>query len=183
MALKTVPKPDEKIIDPKEKLEAQQAETAPKRRGRPPGSKNRTSSRRTASLEKEIGSFLVTLNFIAVLIPPIRDDALDEQEIVALARAIDAQCQTSPTFKKYVTAALTAGSGGQLVMVLAMIGARRAARHGLVPEELDATIGNMLASENARGPVSPFDVEATKEQAKEKEQEEPPNLTVVTPNA
>jgi hypothetical protein len=80
-----------------------------------------------------------------MLLPPTRNDALDPNEIVFLARAIDAQCKSSPTFRKYVEVALSASSGGQLVMALGFIGARRMARHGVLPEGFDKMLGTQIA--------------------------------------
>jgi hypothetical protein len=136
-----------------------ETETAPKRRGRPPGSKNGARASRTTSLEKQIGAQLTMLNFVVMLVPPIRQDALDEAEIVALARAIDQQCQASPRFRKYVELALATGGGSQLIMVVGMIGARRLSRHGILPETLDPAIGTMLASQNNVKPSTPFNTE------------------------
>ena len=53
---------------------------APKRRGRPPGSKNKTTK---TSLKNEIGGTLTVLN-MAVAMTPFRGDALDPIEIQAL---------------------------------------------------------------------------------------------------
>jgi hypothetical protein len=83
-------------------------------------------------------------------------DALDGPEIEALAKAIDAQCKQSPAFRKYVTLALEVTSGGQLVGVLGIIGARRLSRHGiLLPKEADAMLGGMLGSVTTAEPPPP----------------------------
>lgn len=134
-------------------------ETVPKRgRGRPPkldpitgervnkprGSGGRKPSS-TRSLENQIGALLTTVNVVVMMVPPIAADALDVAEITALARAMDAQCKQSPRFRKYVEAMLAAGSGGQLLGVVAIIAARRASRHGLAPEQIDPMLGTMLA--------------------------------------
>ena len=125
-------------------------DTAPKRRrGRQPRDPNapavtrRPRARKT--LEPQIGAMLMTFNFAFMVIPPIRNDALDEAEIVALAKAIDQQAQSSPTFHKYLKTMLDATSGGQLVSVVAIIAARRLARHEIgLPMEADAALGGML---------------------------------------
>jgi hypothetical protein len=113
------------------------AETPPRRSGRrPPASK--------ASLETQIGSLLTFANFFVMSIGPIRNDALDQYEIVALAKALDQQAKTSPRFRRYLEAMLGAGAGASLVGLIVMIGARRAARHGVMPIETDALIGNLI---------------------------------------
>lgn len=138
-------------------------ETVPKRgRGRPPkidpitgervnkprGSGSNTPSRRqssTRSLETQIGALLTTVNVVVMMVPPLAPDALDVAEITALAKAMDAQCKQSPRFRKYVEGMLAAGSGGQLLGVVAIIAARRASRHGMAPAEVDPMLGAMLA--------------------------------------
>lgn len=121
-------------------------ETAPKRGngvpprrgpGRPPGS--------VKSLETQIGATLTVINMMLLSVPRIRDDALDITEIQALAKSIDLQCKTSPRFRKYVETALAAGSGAGLLGVCIMIGARRAARHDIIPRDFDGAFGSLLA--------------------------------------
>lgn len=138
-------------------------ETVPKRgRGRPPkidpitgervnkprGSGGGSTARKPSSsrsLETQIGALLTTVNVVVMMVPPIAPDALDVAEITALAKAMDAQCKQSPRFRKYVEGMLAAGSGGQLLGVVAIIAARRASRHGLAPAEIDPMLGGMLA--------------------------------------
>lgn len=124
-------------------------DSAPKRRGRPPKDPNAPAvtrrPRTSKSLETQIGATLVMVNLPIMAFAS--GDALDAAEIEALSKAIDAQCKTSPAFRKYVTAALEVTAGGQLVGVLGIIGARRMARHGvLLPKEADAMLGAMLGS-------------------------------------
>lgn len=111
-------------------------EQPPKRKGpgRPP----------TKSLEAQIGALIVMVNLTIQSIPPLRQDAMDVYEMEALAKAIDLQAKTSPRFRRYLEALLSAGSGAGLIGIMAMIGARRAARHGLMPAEVDALLGSMI---------------------------------------
>lgn len=120
--------------------EAPTGEQAPRRRGRPPGSKNRSK----VSLKAQIGAMLTTLNLVIYVIPPLQPDALDAAEIEALATALDEQAKNNPAFRRYLEMALTAGSGGQLFGVVAIIAARRAARHGMIPAEADGMLGSIL---------------------------------------
>jgi hypothetical protein len=71
-------------------------------------------------------------------------DELDEMEIAQLAKAIDAQAQRSPRFKKYVEMALGLGAGFGILSILGLIVGRRAARHGLIDPSLDPKLGAML---------------------------------------
>jgi len=137
------------------------AETPPRRgRGRPRGSRTRVdapsrASASRASLETRIGGMLLVCNSIVYLIPGAQKDALDPTEIAALAKAIDAEARQNARFRRYVEAALSAGSGGQLFGVLAIIGMRRASRHGLLPVELDGTFGALLAQSVPASPPPP----------------------------
>ena len=107
----------------------------------------------TRSLEPQIAATLMAFNFALYLVPPLAADRLDELEITALARAIDAQAKQSLRFRKMIEGALTVTSGGQLLGVAMIIGARRASRHGILPPEADGQLGAMLsASLNAPSP-------------------------------
>jgi hypothetical protein len=143
---------------------------------KPKATKPRSASRTSRSLRPQIGAFLTMVNS-AVLMSPLGTrpmaasydpkvepeklgDELDAAEIDALAGAIDMQCQRSPRFRKYIERMLTAGSGGQLFTVLGIIAARRAARHGIIPQPLDFTLGMALtgsaeAFANAAPPATP----------------------------
>lgn len=100
------------------------------------------------SLKTEITGLLMTINLGLMLIPPLSRDQMDMVEIEALADALDEQAKKSIKFRKALEAALAAGSGGTLIGVCAIMGARRAARHGLLPgdgQEIDQQLGNLLA--------------------------------------
>jgi hypothetical protein len=85
---------------------------------------------------------------MSVPIPEMRQvtlgDELDEMEIAHLAKAIDAQCQRSPRFKRYVEMVLGVGAGGGIIAIVGIIAARRAARHGIIDRSLDPKLGMML---------------------------------------
>jgi hypothetical protein len=116
-------------------------ETPPKRKAT--GTPNRATS--TRSLKSEISGMLMTINLVLIMIPPLRQDQMDMVEIEALADALDEQCKKSVKFRRAMEAALGAGSGASLIGVVAIIGARRAARHGILPPESDQALGNLLA--------------------------------------
>lgn len=131
-----------------------------KRRPSTPRRPSPSRARGPKSLRPEIAALLTMANSILVMSPlgtrpleaitdptvePTRvGDELDAGEINALASAIDAQCQRSPRFRKYVETVLGAGSGGALITTLAMIATRRAARHGIAPPMLDPMLGMIL---------------------------------------
>lgn len=145
---------------------------APKRRGRPPGGKSRMP-RTPKSLYPEIVAFLTMTNTLVTLTPlgskyeptgkvdtielapgfyvPMPEmrqislgDELDQMEIAHLAKSLDAQCQRSPRFKKYVETFLGVAAGGGILTIVAMIVARRAARHGIIDPSLDVTFGRAM---------------------------------------
>lgn len=123
----------------------------------------RGKGRGPKSLAPEISAFLSLVNGVLIVSPlgtrpieaitdvnvaPTRiGDELDAAEITALAAGIDAQCRRSPRFRKYVEMVLGAGSGGTLMTVIALIAARRAARHGMLPPDVDAMAGMILAAD------------------------------------
>lgn len=131
--------------------------TPKRRRGRPPGSKNRPKdgsapTRSGRSLENQIGGMLILVNAPLQLIPILQRDALDPVEIKALAKAVDQECQRSPKFRKYVESALKVQGASSLLAVVSLIGARRVVRHIEVPETvgdaaaIDQTLGTILAT-------------------------------------
>jgi len=123
-------------------------ETPPKRGpGRPPTVAARPSAR---SLKSEISATLMQINLVLIMIPPLRQDQMDMVEIDALASSLDEQARKSPRFRKALEGALTATGGAGLISILAIIGTRRAARHGLVPVEIDQQLGNLLAQGSSR---------------------------------
>lgn len=127
--------------------------TPPKRgRGRPRGSRTKRftapSRAPTTTLTTRIATQLVTINLALMLIPPLRMDVLSEQEITALAAALNAQAQQSAQFKKWLELALSVGSSGELISIAGAIAVRRMARHGvMVPPETDAMIGTLMFNE------------------------------------
>lgn len=129
-------------------------DSAPKRRGRPPRDPNAPVVRRgrKRSMEAQIGSALVMANMPLMLFAT--NDALDNAEIEALAKALDAQAQSSPRFRKYLETALEATSGGQLATVGIIIIARRMARHEfLLPKAADAQLGSIIGSVASAAPM------------------------------
>ncbi len=119
--------------------------------------KERAPRRVPASLEIRLGAFISQINIFIWALPQTRKDALDPAEVKALASALDQQCRQSPRFRKYIEAMLVAGSGAQLGMVILMIGARRAARHGMVPVEFDDMLGAQIAQMSSM-PATPSPV-------------------------
>ena len=138
---------------------------APRTPRKPTTPRKRTAARPRGprSLQPEIAALLTMANAVIVLSPlgtrPVEaiadpsitpervGDELDAAEIAALAGAIDAQCRRSPRFRRYVESVLGVGSGGALVTVVAMIAARRAARHGILPPMIDPMLGMAMGSD------------------------------------
>jgi hypothetical protein len=141
------------------------APTPTRRRGRPPGSKNRsTSARATGNLEDQIGGLLVLVNAPLQLIPPLAKDALDPTEIQALSKAVALECERNATFKKYVLQALKAQGSVGLIGVVALIAGRRAIRHNILPippeiggnEGADAALGFVISTMASGKPFNPI---------------------------
>lgn len=118
--------------------------TPAKKRGRQPGSTNGTRASRISSkgsLRTEIGGLLTMVNLPLMMLPMTQKGALDPVEIDALAKAIDQECQTNATFRKYVEQMLKVQGGTNLMFVVAAIGARRVVRYDVIPEEILEPIG------------------------------------------
>lgn len=135
--------------------------------GKPLNPPRRSPSRRKAaprarstapkSLYPEIAATLSMLNMVIVITPlgsrppseALPDgrlgDELDEAEIIMLAQSLDTQCQRSPRFRKQVERILGVGSAGTIITTIGMIAARRASRHGILPEMLDPMLGAVMA--------------------------------------
>lgn len=122
----------------------------------------RARSAAPKSLYPEIAATLSMVNMIVVMTPlgsrveyadpdtgaimPGRvGDELDVAEITMLAQSLDTQCQRSPRFRKQVERILGVGSAGTLITTLGMIAARRASRHGILPDMLDPMLGAVMA--------------------------------------
>jgi hypothetical protein len=136
---------------------------APKkpRRGRPPKVLNedgtiptppRRVPRRRKSLEDNIGGTIALLNIPLALVAPV--DALDDQEIVAIAKGVDGLAQENPTVHKYLSSVMgSGGSIGRLALILGAILARRASRHNILPRAMDARLRMVLAMAGAPLPA------------------------------
>lgn len=105
------------------------ADEAPRRTTSKPRSKPRASAPRpsTRSLRTEIDGFVAFTNSILAIVAP--RDALDPIELAALVHAIDEETKTNPRFRRGLEALLSVTSGGSLMMVVAIIAARRVGRH------------------------------------------------------
>lgn len=139
----------------------------------------RAAPRGPRSLAPEIAGLLTLVNTVLIMsplgtrpleamtdpnvIPERVGDELDDAEIAALAAAIDMQARRSPRFRKMIEGMLTAGAGGQLIGVLGIVAARRAARHGLAPAMLDPMLGGMLAGGGMAAAMSFVPTEPTPE--------------------
>jgi hypothetical protein len=122
----------------------------PKRRGRPPGSGTGTRGRprRKRDLTEQVQMYLHMLNMAFQFMPdPLRGDALDDMEIHALAVSLNAYAQANATAYKYLDSILVQGGASfNLLLTIGIIAGRRAARHGVIPEDMDAQLGGLLAS-------------------------------------
>lgn len=127
-----------------------QAPQPPPKRGpgRPKGSKTknrpatgaapkRGGSASYQSRRKKIGGTLTMFN-MALQMTPLSSDRLDPLEIDALAKSLDEEARKSPTFRKYLDAALGVTGAGGLWSILGLIAIRRGARHGILPAAFDA---------------------------------------------
>jgi len=115
------------------------------------------------SLKTKIGAMLQLFNMTFFFMPDaFKGDALDMAEIEALSEALDKQAQKSDFVYKTLDMVISGGDSAQLLWVVGIIVARRAARHGLVPKEIDdassflinmdpAMLGEMASGLSAEG--------------------------------
>ena len=109
---------------------------------RPDGSKGKVQGRPRSkiSLEAQLDGFVTLINMLVGAFKPGYE--LDPIEKVALVKALDQQCQTSPKFRKYIEKFLVGAGGINLVGVVLLIVVRRVARAELVPIPADAKLKN-----------------------------------------
>lgn len=94
------------------------------------------------NLENGLAQMLVMANLMAT--PFLGSDAMDDAEILVLARAMNDQANKSPRFRKIVEGALTASGAGGLLGVVVIIGGRRLARHRVIEPAWDQRLEAML---------------------------------------
>jgi hypothetical protein len=127
-------------------------ESVKPRRSRSDKGTTRTNVAKRASLETRIAQQLMSINMIILLLPigdmeKRQKDALSVEEIKALAHALNSQAQASNTFKKLIEGALAVSSSGELITVMAMIVARRAINHNLIPEQYSGLVEMMVLTD------------------------------------
>lgn len=138
-------------------------EAPPKRgRGRPPKDpsappKPRRATRRTRSMETQIGGTLALINMAFLFVPePWRNDALSDTEITALAKSLDAAASQNPRMKRYLSAVMVEGGAmADLVIVVGIIAGSRLSRHGLIDPAFDATLQSFLDRKMGDAETSP----------------------------
>lgn len=109
---------------------------APKRRGRPKGSTNGTSTPRVsgagkADIESKIGTALATAN--ALLSPFTNEYALEPQETVALTEGLTAEVMANAKLKKWMTMAVKASPHIVLGLAVISIAIPRLIHAGILP--------------------------------------------------
>jgi hypothetical protein len=105
---------------------------------RPEGAKAPGRPRTKISLEAQLDGFVTLVNTLVIAFKPLY--ALDQIEKVALVKALDQQCQTSPRFRKYIEKFLQGAGGVNLLGVVAIIVGRRVARSGAIPIPAESPI-------------------------------------------
>lgn len=118
-----------------------------KKRGRPPGSKNKVSGKSTdAALKEGLESYVGLIGSGLTMLPRTREDGL-----VILAggdawvEATMTLAKSDPRVRHALDVALTGGAWGGFIVATASIAVPIAANHGLVP----AFVGRMVKDMNA----------------------------------
>lgn len=114
-----------------------------------------TPAPRSASRKTKIADALADVSGIMMMLPPTRQDALSARENELLADALDKECKRSPRMAKVVDRALAAKGTAGIVGVVAIIAARRAGRHKLIPgpygEFVDPLLGGIIHDDGTPG--------------------------------
>lgn len=114
------------------------------------------------SLANDIGQALIVANIMAA--PFLGSDALDDAEILALAKGMDEQAKRSPRFRRMIEGALAVSGAGGLIGVVALIAGRRLARHRAIDPAWDQRLEAMLRLQNTGvDPGNPEQMEAAAE--------------------
>jgi hypothetical protein len=109
----------------------------------PPARATSPGGRRTR-LETQVGAMIVQLNLgltmTCALVPGLdaKEDPLQPNEIVLLARGIAAQAEAHATFRRYLQYLLNVSGSAGLVSVVVAIMTVRLAKHGVLPGEVGA---------------------------------------------
>ena len=128
----------------------------------------RGASTRKASLESQLTGFVTLVNTLVMAFRP--DMALDQIEQTALIKALDAQCQASPKFRKYVESIVKGLGGVNLMGVIVIIVARRVVRSGALPipengpatpGQIDNLLGAVLFASTGKTPITSMNVGTT----------------------
>lgn len=94
-------------------------------------------------MTNDIAALLIQANLM--LAPVLKDDVMDDVEILALAKAVDDQAKKSPRFRKALMRMVEMSGGSGLLSITLIIVGRRAARHGMIAPDWDHKLGAYLA--------------------------------------
>lgn len=112
----------------------------PKSRGRAA-----TVARQKADITQKIKAWLLLSNTLIELHPALARDALDEIEIEKAAEALNALAMRNNMLYSALTTVVSGSGMYEAILVLGIIGGRRLARHGIIPEVLDPVGGALLS--------------------------------------
>jgi hypothetical protein len=139
---------------------ADMAPSAPKRRGRPPGSRSKASTDKaprattprarkstTPNLEKRLASSLTTLGTLGCLISP-SDGMVVVQGVPALAAALAKLADENPAVRQNLERMLTAGAWSGVIAALVPMAIGIMANHGAIPPAMAAMFGAQAPPEN-----------------------------------
>lgn len=129
---------DSPILDIADEI-ASPTDAMPKRRGRPPGSKNKAtggvSSRARAGkawVTQQAKTLVGAVN-LGLVWSPLKDDALSEQEMDMLSEAIAAEAMSSERILKWLEKAGIISPHFMLIRAIGTIAIPRLQRHGIIP--------------------------------------------------
>lgn len=143
---------DMKAIEREQKGKGRQRRVGPFTRGasedkpkRSPRGRKPAAARVKADITQKIKAWLLLSNTLLELHPALAQDALDEAELEKAAEAINALAMKNDMLYGALTTVVSGSGTYEAILVLGLIGARRLARHGIIPEVIDPVAGALIS--------------------------------------
>lgn len=122
---------------------SQPGEEEPKRRGRPPGSKNKTTQISLSRIEAALGEQF-TLIGMAVMAFNEYDGKVIIEGTPRLAKSVSNLCEKNPAIRKNVERLLAGGTYGEVIIAAGLIAVPIMANHNLMPPGIQHMYGRAI---------------------------------------
>lgn len=112
--------------------------------GAPASAPRRSRTPKGRVSKEQVFAVLYPLNIGLYMVPPTRQDALNDEELNALCEAIAKVAAVNKHVERAILGVVEGSAYVELLIVVAAIGIKRAAIHGLLPREVGGTIGTFM---------------------------------------